>query len=81
MRQIRTNSDTALTLQASKVETTEQGGKKTVGYEIVLTLSTDTGGDEDGEQTTFLTPSQADELIAELNRLKGFIAFAERNNK
>lgn len=73
--QVSTESDTQLFLQIAE---TEESNKK--DYEVALTLSTETGADSDGEQTTFLSSSQVDELIEKLKSLQYSITRNKLNN-
>ena len=80
MKTIQTDSDTTLSVQLCKCITTSQLQRYKT-YEIALTLKTETGGDEDGEQTTILTSPQVDVLIAELQQLQSAIKLIEKQNR
>lgn len=73
LTEVRTKSDTRLFLQVVKSETETVLGKR-MGFVVAITLKTETGGSEDGEQTTFLNAHQIEDLVEELttlsNRLK-----------
>lgn len=68
--EIRTESDTQLFVQIAQTETEDTSGKRRE-FVVAITLRTETGGSEDGEQTTFLNAHQIEDLIEELTTLRG----------
>lgn len=67
--EIPTDSYTQLFLQVAEVTITDEAGERKGGKVIALSLSTDTGSKEDGEQTTYLTAAQAQALREQLSHL------------
>lgn len=72
--QIPTDSDTALYATLCESRILGANGKESEPfYEVALTLSTDTGSKEDGEQTAILSYAQVDTLIERLQELQARI--------
>lgn len=67
MIQVQTQCDTTLYLQECK--SVEKQGNEGKHY-VALTLETEVGTDEDGEQTTLLSAPQVAELIKQLQTLQ-----------
>ena len=74
--QIHTDSDTHLYLGIAEAKSqNSETGEPEAYKELAIVLQTNTGADGDGEQVTFLSRKDIDELIAKLTELKEQVTY------